>query len=207
MKGLFDIIGSYFWWILLGLFVCLFAYLGYYADKHGHLGKKRKAKSNNTLVDIDSLIKPKEEKINEVKNDSEDLSSSFDVMPEVQTEQKANTKEAEIMNEIPEELFAPFGDQHVDNRGASQNITEVVDENHQQEFDKIDEIEKNAKDIYDDSDKKDVSELMKGEEKIDMNFEVEGTSEETKDDNVFANNKKGKEKDKNNEEIDEMWKF
>ena len=205
MQGLFDIIGNYWMWILLVLAIIGFGYIGYYAEKKGYLSKEKKDDSSKKLVDIDELSKNKknEEKV-ETKKVEEDLSDSFDVMPEVSKESES-TKTEEVSEEIPEELFAPFGDDAQEVTPAA-DVSEVVENDYNQEFVNLDNIVENAKDINNSENKKDVSELMKGEEQIDLSFDVEGSSDSVKTENIFAGKKKAKE-EKKEEVIDDMWKF
>lgn len=215
MSGLIDVMTNYWMWMLLVLFIIIFTYIGYYVDKKGYLNKNKKEKNNDELVDIDELGKQKSEIVDKDKNIEEDLSSSFDVMPEV--------KQEEIQNDIPEELFAPFGDQVFEKKSnevskdtsdnykvseeKTNDVSEVVSDNYNNEFSNIDEIKNNAKDIKSSNNKKDVTELMKGEEQIDLSFDVEGSSDSIKTENIFADSK-GKDKKKKKEEaVDEMWKF
>ena len=207
MKGLFDLIADYYLWILLGLAVIFFAYMGYSAEKKGYIGKKKKKEDEN-LVDIDELINAKKDTVVVNKPAEEDLSASFDVMPEVvkKAEPKVETKE----EDISEDLYAPFGDQKIEAPTvASSSVDEVEENNFNQEFVDIAKIESEAKDIITGDDKKDVADLMKTDTSIDTGFEVEGATKEVAQDNVFDQvaQEEKKTKKKKEETVDEMWKF
>ena len=208
MKGLFDLIANYYLWILLGLAIIFFAYIGYSAEKKGYIGKKKK-KSDDTLVDIDELIKPKEETTKPVENNEEDLSNSFDVMPEITKNEEEKKTETPVEEDISEDLYAPFGDQIVSESEKNTGVEEVEDETFNQDFVNINKIEAEAKDINNVEDKKDVAELMASDSRISTDFVVEGASDNIKSDNVFekvaAEEKKSKKKKE--EVVDDMWKF
>lgn len=204
MKGLFDLIANYWIWILLVLAIIGFGYIGYYAEKKGYLSKEKKDNSNDKLVDIDELSMNKANKVEPVEKKEEDLSNSFDEMPEIDNQPETNKKE-EVSEEIPEELFAPFGDEEPVSEKA--DVSEVVENDYNQEFVNLDSIVENAKDINNTENKKDVSELMKGEEKIDLSFDVEGSSDSTNTKNIFADKKNKNKEEKKEEVIDDMWKF
>ena len=210
MKGLFDLIANYYLWILLGLAVIFFAYIGYSAEKKGYIGKKKK-KDDDNLVDIDELIKPKDEQVVVDENKEEDLSASFDVMPEFKKEEKKE-EPAKVEEDISEDLYAPFGDQKIEAPKESTNavVEEVEDKEFNQDFVDISKIEAEAKDIKNSDDKKDVADLMKADSNMGMSFEVEGATNDTlQDDNVFEQvAKEEKEnKKKKEEQVDDMWKF
>lgn len=204
MKGLFDLIADYYLWILLALAVIFFAYIGYSAEKKGYIGKKKK-KEDDTLVDIDELIKPKEEKTSVQEEHEEDLSASFDVMPEF-TKPK---EEPKVEEDISEDLYAPFGDQNVEEAKSSSSVDEVVEDSFNQDFVDVAKIEAEAKDIHNTEDKKDVADLMKSDGQVSMDFEVEGATADAPTDNIFdkvaAEDKK--EKKEKEEVVDDMWKF
>ena len=211
MKGLFDIIANYYLWILLGLAVIFFAYIGYSAEKKGYIGKKKK-KDDDNLVDIDELIKPKDEQVVVDENKEEDLSASFDVMPEVTKKEEKKEEPAKVEEDISEDLYAPFGDQKIEAPKESANavVEEVEDKEFNQDFVDISKIEAEAKDIKNSDDKKDVADLMKADSNMGLNFEVEGATNDTpQDDNVFEQvAKEEKEnKKKKEEQVDDMWKF
>ena len=206
MKGLFDIIASSYLWILLGLVIIFFAYMGYSAEKKGYIGKKKK-KEDETLVDIDELINAKKEEVVVNEPKEEDLSASFDVMPEVaKTEVK---KEEPKEEDISEDLYAPFGDQKIEEKPVSTNVDEVEDGSYNQSFVDVNKIEAEAKDIIDGDGKKDVADLMRSDGNMGMGFEVEGATSEPEPDNIFekvaAEDKEAKKK--KTEEVDDMWKF
>ena len=207
MKGLFDFIASSYLWILLGLVVIFFAYMGYSAEKKGYIGKKKK-KEDDTLVDIDELINVKKEPVTPTaKPAEEDLSASFDVMPEV--EKKEEPKEEPKEEDILEDLYAPFGDQKIEEKTPTTSVAEVEDKNYSNDFVDVNKIEAEAKDIIDNEGKKDVADLMKSDGQMDVGFEVEGASSEPEPDNIFekvaAEDKETKKKKA--EEVDDMWKF
>ena len=207
MKGLFDLIANYYLWILLALAVVFFAYIGYSAEKKGYIGKKKK-KGDDTLVDIDELIKPKEDKPTVQEEHEEDLSASFDVMPEFKKQEEPK-EEAKVEEDISEDLYAPFGDQKVEETKPSASVDEVVEDNFNQDFVDVAKIEAEAKDIHNTEDKKDVADLMKSDGQVSMDFEVEGATTDTPTDNIFdkvaAEDKE--EKKKKDEVVDDMWKF
>ena len=209
MKGLFDFIANYYLWILLGLVVIFFAYMGYSAEKKGYIGKKKK-KDDDNLVDIDELIKPQEEKVEAPdKNKEEDLSASFDVMPEVAKKEEPKEEAKAEEEDISEDLYAPFGDQEVATPKTEEGVAEVEDKEFNQEFVDINKIETEAKDINNDENKKDVADLMKADSNIDMSFEVEGATSDMPQDNVFEEvaKQEKKSKKKKEEQVDDIWKF
>ncbi len=208
MKGLFDLIANYYLWILLGLAVIFFAYIGYSAEKKGYISKKKKQDDDN-LVDIDELIKPKEEVDSKVDiNKEEDLSNSFDVMPEITKNEEEKKTEA-VEEDIPEDLYAPFGDQKVEVQKENTGVEEVEDKEFNQDFVDINKIEAEAKDINNSEGKKDVADLMASDSHINTDFVVEGASDDIKTDNIFETvaAEEKKEKKKKEENIDDMWKF
>lgn len=215
MKGLIDLVENYWIWMLVIAFIAIFTYIGYYVDKKGYLDKDKKEKGDDKLVDIDELSVQKDESVKVEKNVEEDLSSSFDVMPEV--------KQEESSNDIPDELFAPFGDKVFEKKPNDvvevvtkndkepekevNDVSEIVSDNYDEKYKNLDEIKNNAKDINVNN-KKDVVELMKDDNnQIDLNFEVEGSTSTVKNDNIFANSKNKDKKKKKEETVDEMWKF
>ena len=216
MKGLFDFIANYYLWILLALAVVFFAYMGYSAEKKGYIGNKKK-KSDDDLVDIDELINNKKEIVKVTKPVEEDLSASFDVMPETKKEVLRTSfdvmpdvkKEQKMEEDISEDLYAPFGDQKIEAPAPVANVDEVEDASFNQGFVDVAKIETEAKDIINGDEKKDIADLMKSDGTISSDFEVEGASKEPEPDNIFekvaAEDKKKKKKKE--EVVDEMWKF
>ena len=216
MKGLFDFIANYYLWILLGLAVIFFAYMGYSAEKKGYIGNKKK-KADDDLVDIDELINNKKDTVKVTKPVEEDLSASFDVMPETNKEDLSASfdvmpevkKEQKPEEDISEDLYAPFGDQKVEAPVPSTNVDEVEDASFNQGFVDVAKIEAEAKDIINSDGKKDIADLMKSDGTISSDFEVEGSTKEPEPDNIFekvaAEDKKKKKKKE--EVVDDMWKF
>ncbi|MBR3523727.1 MAG: hypothetical protein IKN87_03475 [Bacilli bacterium] len=217
MKGLFDFIANYYLWIILGLAVIFFAYMGYSAEKKGYIGNKKK-KADEDLVDIDELLNSKKDTVKVEKPVEEDLSSSFDVMPTAKSEDLSSSfdvmpdvpkKEEKQEEDISEDLYAPFGDQKIEAPAPSVSVDEVEDASFNQEFVDVAKIEAEAKDIINGDEKRDIADLMKSDGTVSSDFEVEGATKEPEPDNIFekvaAEDKKKKKKKE--EVVDDMWKF
>lgn len=191
-------------WLGIGLAV-IFAIIGYIADKKGYFGNNKAKEVKEEFVNFDELSKPKEE-IKKPKE--EDISSSFDTLPDFEMP-KVETK-PEVNNEIDEDLYAPFGDQNVvkEEIKDSSSVSEVEEDNYTQNFVDVDKIETEAHDIINEDDKVAVSDLMKSQ--YDLNFEVEGAEETTDGEDIFVKAEKEEaeaNKTKENEEINDMWNF
>lgn len=198
-------------WIIIIVIIIILAIIGYMAEKKGYFIKEVK---DEDLVDFSDISKPKEEtevieKVEE-KTKEEDLSSSFDEMPDMDTlpEVAKEEKEEPEVIETEEDLYAPFGDQVFDDIKPINNemnvVEEVVDNNIDTSY--ASEVEKNSKDITDKNNKKALKDLMQAQGNFDFDFNVEGANEDTKETFDVKDDKEEKKK-KEEEELKDMWNY
>lgn len=215
-----DFIRENYVLILIILGAVIFAVIGFIAEKKGYIGNK---KQEDDLIDFDELSKPKEGYIEPKpveKPHEEDLSKSFDEMPDFNSLPTVEKKEEASQSDVSEDLYAPFGDQTFNSNSETtftstestnkENVNEVVGD-FQQSFVDVNKIVKESKDINNTEDKKDVMDLMQDQGNIDYDFVVEGAETDKKSDlpsfeEVLVDEEKDK-KTKEEEELKNMWNY
>lgn len=216
-----DFIRENYVLILIILGAIGFAVIGFIAEKKGYIGKK---KQEDDLIDFDELSRPKEGET-EVKPvekpKEEDLSKSFDEMPDFDSLPTVEKQETVEQSDVSEDLYAPFGDQtfatnestavSYSEPTAKGNVNEVVGD-FKQSFVDVNKIEQESKDINNAEDKKGIMDLMQDQGAMDYDFVVEGAEEkEEKSDmpsfeEVLVEEEKDK-KAKEEEELKNMWNY
>ena len=214
-----DFIRENYVLILIILGAVVFAIIGFIAEKKGYIGHK---KQEDDLIDFDELSKPKdgEAEVRPIeKPQEEDLSKSFDEMPDFNSLPTVEKQEEVTSSDVSEDLYAPFGDQtfETNNEPVVQseptnkgNVNEVVGD-FKQSFVDVNKIEQESKDINNAEDKRGIMDLMQDQGNIDYDFVVEGAEQGEKSDlpsfeEVLVDEEKDK-KAKEEEELKNMWNY
>ena len=212
-----DFIRNHLVLVLVALGSVFLAVIGFIAEKKGYVGNK---KSEDDLIDFDELSKPKETTAEPVQVEAkeEDLSHSFDEMPDFNNLPEAQEVKTEE-SDISEDLYAPFGDQVIEKEEkkvedikpiSKGEVGEVVSDDFKQSFVDVAKIEKESKDIKNEDDKKGVMDLMQDQSDMNFDFVVEGAEETKKEDapafEAVIDTEKDK-KEKEEEELKNMWNY